>query len=152
KELKEFIAYLKERTKAPVPDWWATAMTDVDLFPGQHHAFERPAEPKRGDATGLRTAEPELNVDSKGNDIVCSTKEHSVSFPKDTFEEVAFPAFVGRLGDKRSVIAGYTPIAGGRYQVAGFEGKGGKPAWRADVWSAGRDVLAGLGFHKVGMT
>src|SRR4051812_26794301 len=35
-ELDKFLAFVKDRIKAPVPDWWAEAIVDVDLFPGQH--------------------------------------------------------------------------------------------------------------------
>src|SRR5262249_49375902 len=38
-EFEKFLTFLKDRTKAPVPDWWAEAIVSVDLFPGEHHAF-----------------------------------------------------------------------------------------------------------------
>ena len=38
-ELKKFVSFLKDRTRAPVPGWWADGVSDVELFPGRHHAF-----------------------------------------------------------------------------------------------------------------
>src|SRR5262245_27547232 len=38
-ELQKFVTFLKDRTKAPVPDWWAETIVGIDLFPGRHHAF-----------------------------------------------------------------------------------------------------------------
>src|SRR5688500_7347089 len=37
--LREFAQFVQERTGVPVPAWWRKAITDVDLFPREHHAF-----------------------------------------------------------------------------------------------------------------
>jgi hypothetical protein len=56
---------------------------------------------------------------------------------------------LGALGEKRSVVAAYFGGGGNGCHIYGFEGQGGKPAWKADVWSAGRTILAGRSYHKV---
>ena len=153
-ELVQFVTFLKDRTKAPIPPWWSTGVTDVDLFPGEHHAFigpskrgrDDPEKPKKGDE------KKELQIKVRGDNLVCSLGGRSIEFPKDTFGESNFASFVGSIGEKRSVVASYPGISGFAYTLAGFEGKGGKPVWRADVWSAGRDFLGGEGYHRVEMT
>jgi len=149
-ELGKFVAFLKDRTKAPVPEWWARCVVDVDLFPGRHHAFvnprahsEKPRAAETGDAA---------KVEEKDDDIVYSAGGRSVRFPKDTFKTLLPPALVGVLGEKRSVVAAYDPGFGGRFPLAGFAGAGGKPTWTAEVWGAGRTVLAGLTYHRVQAT
>ncbi len=147
-ELGKFLAFLKARTKAPVPDWWAKGIVDVDLFPGQHHAFIGPGEKANPGKTGTAAA-GEPRVKEKGNSLVFSVGGRSVEFPKSTFGERLPPAFVGWVGEGRSVVAAYPTISGFPYKVAGFADKGGKPTWTADVWAAGRPFLAGLGYHFV---
>jgi hypothetical protein len=140
-ELRKFVVFLKERTKAPVPDWWATAVTEVDLFPGRHHAF-----------VGARRDGPkQVRVEEREGNLVLSAGGCSVEFPKATFNRDFYDSFAAWIGEKRSVVAAYPGIAGFAYTVAGFEGKGGKPVWKVDVWGAGRDVLGGEGFHQVEM-
>jgi hypothetical protein len=149
-ELGRFVEFLKERTKAPVPNWWATDITDVDLFPGQHHGFIGPwyaARRKRKEAD-----RGQLLVEMKEDSVICTAGNRSVEFPNDTFNGTFGGSFVGQLGEKRSVVAAYTSASGFAYQVAGFEGKGGKTTWKADVWAAGRNGLGGLGYHFVQMT
>jgi hypothetical protein len=148
-ELKKFVAVLKERTKAPVPDGWAAAMTDVDLFSGAHHAFIGPLVDETDTPTEPRTGRGDLKAELNGDNIVCSAGGRSVAFPKDTFGGILTESFVGSVGEKRSVIAAYTKASGFAYQVAGFEGEGGKPVWKAEVWAAGRDFLGGRGYHAV---
>jgi hypothetical protein len=150
-ELGKFVTFFKERTKAPVPDWWASALTDVYLFPGNCHAFggAGKAAPEKPKSTGADRNE--LKVEVKRNAIVCAAGSRSVEFPKETFEGSFPESFVGWLGEKRSVVAGYTKTSGFAYQVAGFVGKGGKPKWKADVWAAGRTLLLGQGHHWVEM-
>jgi hypothetical protein len=151
-ELTKFVTFVKERTKASIPDWWAFAVTDVDLFPGRHHAFPDPANPDPSKPKVARYKDKQLQVEVKGQDFVYSSDERSIEFPKNTFDQLLIDSFVGVLVEKRPVVAAYTAISGFPYQVAGFEGKGGKPVWKADVWSAGRRELAGAGYHRVEMT
>jgi hypothetical protein len=147
-ELSAFVAFLKGRTKAPVPDWWAIAVTDVDLFPSQHHAFVG-----SGEAAQKRPEDcKKLRVEEKGNNLVCTTDGRFVEFPKDTFDLRFTGSLVGWLGEKRSMVAAYTDVSGFPYQMCGFEGRGGKPAWKTHVWAAGRSFLGGIGYHRVEMT
>ena len=151
-ELGKFLAFLKERTKAPVPDWWAKGIVDVDLFPGQHHAFIGPREEAKAKArkaqAGGAVAEEQV-VKVKGDNVVFSVGDRSVEFPKSTFEKALLPSYVGLFGEKRVIVAAYPSISGFPYQVAGFAGGGGKAVWVADVWSAGRGFLGGAGYHFV---
>jgi hypothetical protein len=43
-ELAKFLDFLKKRTRATVPDWWAASIVDVDLFLGMHHSFFKTTE------------------------------------------------------------------------------------------------------------
>lgn len=142
--LVKFVAFLKDRIKVGVPDWWAAAITKVDVFPDRHHAFIRPHAAKAGPK--------DCKVQLEGDTIVCSSGGRFIKFPKETFDEIAAGSFVGWLGDRQSVVASYPTSAGFEYQVTGFVGKNGKPDWRAEVWSAGRQELFGDGFHQVEMT
>jgi hypothetical protein len=146
-ELCKFVAFFKERTKAPVPEWWATGVTDVDLFTGEHHAFVGISKKKE---TWAALAKKRLVVEAKGDNLLCSAGGRSVEFPKGTFRGL-IDSFVGLLGEKRSVVAAYMDI-GFAYEVAGFEGKGGKPVWKARVWAANRHFVAGFGYHYIEMT
>lgn len=148
-KLQKFLAYLKDRTKAPVPGWWAKGITDVDLFPGRHHAFIKPGKEQKDEGEANPQGRP--TIKEKGDNLVFSAKGRSVEFPKSTFDEVLLPGFTGILGEKRSVIAALTPISGFSFKLAGFTGGGGKPAWTADVWAAGRDFLGGVGYHRMDM-
>jgi hypothetical protein len=104
-ELAKFVKFLKERTKAPVPDWWSESIQDAWLFPGQHHAFIR------------------------------SGKQRGRS--------------VTRLAAGKLLVTADIPIAGFRYVLVGSAAADGKQLWEAEVWSAGRGFLAGVGYHRV---
>lgn len=151
-ELGKFVAFLKDRTKAPVPDWWAKSIVDVDLFPGMHHAFigdsdREGAGPKERDSKAGLIVPAEAELEEKGNRFVYSSGGRAVEFPKDTFELAG--SLQGVVREKRSAIAGNTDIAGFGYSLVGFEGRGGKPSWVAEVWSSGRTGLGGVGYHWV---
>jgi hypothetical protein len=104
-ELAKFVAFLKERTKAPVPDWWSETIKTAELFPGRHHYFDCP--------------------------------------------EMRFGQAILSTASGRWFAADY-PNAGFSYQLTAHEGKGGRLIWKADVWSAGRLFLQGLGgYHRV---
>jgi hypothetical protein len=54
-ELANFVTFLRERTKAPVPDWWSESIQNTSLFPGRHHGFD-PDPLQRGDSvTNVKT-------------------------------------------------------------------------------------------------
>src|SRR5262245_4483562 len=152
-ELERFLAFVKERTQAPVPAWWAETIVNVDLFPGRHHAF---IESPKSDAPKLRKAKargyvPE-GAELEGDDgtLVYTTDGRAVEFPKSAFDdEWLDDGIAGLVGEKRSVIANYQLSSGFAFKLVGFEGKGGKPSWKADVWAAGRTGLGGSGHDWV---
>jgi hypothetical protein len=144
-ELRRFVAFLKVRTKAPVPKWWAATVTDVDLFAGKHHAFPGPGGAGQGDREQVR-------VDEREGDLVLSSGGRSFAFPKATFGRGFDDSFAAWLGEKQSVVASYPRRSGFGYTVGGFEANGRRPTWKADVWAAGREGLGGEGYHSVEMT
>ena len=151
-ELAKFLEVLNDRTKAPVPDWWAKNILDVDLFPGRHHAFigsAKRAAPKLREAKeGVGVAET-AKLEEKADILVYTVGSRVVRFPKATFDEVLLASYTGLMGDKRAIIAAFSPLSGFPFKLAGFTGEGGKPAWKVDVWAAGRTSLAGEGHHWV---
>jgi hypothetical protein len=141
-DLKKFVAFLKERGKVSVPDWWAAAVVVVDVYPGHHHAFVGPADERPGSVQAkMHKAETERRasaVEEKGGDIVYTARGRSISFPKAETHGL-FNHPVGVIGEKHSaVLAGPDCRTAGRqfhYELVGFAGRGGKAAWRADVWA-----------------
>src|SRR5262245_960411 len=51
--LERFVAFLKDRTGASVPDWWHQKILDVDLEPGEYHAFIKRPAPKVVEVKGV---------------------------------------------------------------------------------------------------
>ncbi|AMV29089.1 hypothetical protein VT84_32135 [Gemmata sp. SH-PL17] len=148
-ELGKFVAFFKERTKAPVPEWWARGITDVDLFPGQHHAFiGSDTGPKCRESKSGALVPDGAEMEEKDGKRVYSVGGRTVEFPSDTFDELS-NSFAGVVGEKRSAVAGYTAVCGEAFEIAGFEGRGGKSTWKADVWGTDRDFLGGQGYHWV---
>ncbi|MFO0936328.1 MAG: hypothetical protein U0798_07445 [Gemmataceae bacterium] len=152
--LAKFVAFLKERTKAPVPNWWAQAVTNVDVFPKRHHAFHRPSQKDTPNLVESKAGAYVLDgcgLDRVGDDLVYTTGDRTLRFPKATFDSVFRTFYLGALREKRSAIAVPSNISGYSYRVAGFEGNGGKATWTAEVWASGRDGLLVNGFHTVEM-
>lgn len=150
-ELGQFVAFLKAGAEAPVPGWWEKCVTDVDLFPGRHHAVigaaERPGDgPKEREAATGATVPAGAELEKKGDRLVSSAGGRAVEFPADTFDGLA-ESYYGVIGEKRSAVAGYSVLSGSRSALVGFEGRGGKPARTADVW--GPAGPGGAGFHWV---
>ncbi len=139
-ELTKFVEVLKERTKAPVPDWWADSITVVNVTPGKGHGFGdyaklRPEVHKTEDLTRI----PEGHeLEKKADTLVYKVGKRSVEFPKATFN--THSNFAGFVGEKRSAIA---KCSGQGFVIAGFEGKGGKAVWKAEGWGTGVQAIAG---------
>ncbi len=157
-ELEKFVTFLKQKTKAPVPNWWAETILDVDVFPGRHHAFsstsKTPVPKLRKSKAGVEVPDG-AEVTEDGDALAYTSGGRSVKFLKTAFDANIDDAMAGLLTEKRSVIASYTTACGARFQLAGFEGnggKGGKPTWTADVWSSGRTELGGRSFHLMELT
>jgi hypothetical protein len=152
-ELESFVAFLKDRTRAPLPEWWAEAVVDVDLFPGQHHAFisrPRSAVPKlRTSRAGCLVPQgAELELD--GDVLVYTFGDRALRFHKKTCGYfVDDCVLLGLIDGVRSVIAVCSSEAGFPGTLFGFEGNGGKPTWTSPIWAAGRRILMGRGSHQV---
>jgi hypothetical protein len=155
-ELAKFLAFVKERTKTPVPPWWAEAIVKAELFPNQHHAFSlriNKAVPKfrKSQAAALVPDGAELEPD--GDSFVYRFGGRSVKFKKKgigtTIDSGWHDCVVGLVGEKRSVIAVYDGGGGFPFNTAGFEGTGEKAVWLANVWATGRDAMSGIGTHWV---
>lgn len=140
-ELKKFVAVLKKRTKAPVPDWWAESITIVEVKPGKRHVFPiGPDHRPKVHTTKDHTRLPEgHDLEKKADTLVYTVGKRSVEFPKDTFGGGISNA-AGFVGEKRSAIV---ECAGGPFVIVGFEGKGGKPVWKSEGWGTGLHFLAG---------
>jgi hypothetical protein len=149
-ELKKFVEVVKKRTKAPVPDWWAKNILDVDAFVGEHHAFisEKDAGQKTVKSKAGASVPNAAELEELKEALVYTVGKRSVEFPKDTFGKLA-DCYAGVIGEKRSAVAAYSDSSGFAFEIAGFEGKGGKPTWKSDVWASGRTILAGAGHHWV---
>jgi hypothetical protein len=148
-ELEKFRAFLKDRTKAPVPDWWAEAIVDVDLSPGENCQFHasghsKPIGPNYHESRAGKYVYVPAGAELERRDgtLVYATGGRAVEFPEGTFGDGYIAGYAGLLGEKRSVIAAIDS-SGFAFPLAGFEGKGGKPTWRADVWAAGRTIILG---------
>jgi hypothetical protein len=149
-ELKRFVAFLKERTKAPVPDWWAAAVADVDLFPGYHHAFvseTKANQPKRHRSKAGALVPDGAELEVSGDNLVYSRGGRSVGFRKGEDDLRFHDRFAGVLGKDRSAVAAFGSV-GGKYKLFGFgaAGAGVQRVYSADVWGSGRTGLA-TGVH-----
>lgn len=160
-ELAKFVTFLKERTKAPVPDWWANDITFADAFPGKQHSFPevgygQKSPPKLREAKASKPGNIyEVSVGAelefKGDSMVYSAGKRAVEFPKEVFAN-ADNSFTALMGAEHSIIACYPSNGGFSFRVAGFKDNGGKPVWKSVVWGAGRTILAGSAPHWVELT
>jgi hypothetical protein len=141
-ELKKFVSFLKEQTKAPVPDWWANRVVDVDLFPGQHHAFASDvaaAKPKRRQSKAGALVPDGAELEASGDHLVYSSGGRSVTFAKGADDLRFNDRFAGVLGKDRSAVVAFGSVCC-RYKLTGFAAGGaGRPrVYTADVWGSGR--------------
>jgi len=158
-ELAKFISFFKDRTRAPVPDWWATAVTDVDLMPSEHHSFSAAIKPRKPE--GSKTDTRHFKATEDGDNIVCSADGRTLTFPKRMFEDApfhsldafhnSFDSFIGFLHEDYSVVAADRANGGSSYPIACFKGKDGERNWNDKVWGAGRS-FGGLNRNRVEMT
>jgi hypothetical protein len=145
-ELKKFVVFLKERTKAPVPDWWANRVADVDLFPARHHAFVSDAvanQPKRHQSKSGALVPDGAELGVSGDGLVYSGGGQSVAFQKGKDDLRFNDRFAGVLGKDRSAVAAFGMV-GWAYKMTGFvsAGAGVQRVFTADVWGSGRTGFA----------
>ena len=150
--LTQFQAFVKKRTKAPIPAWWSSQIVDVDVAPGKCHAFNGAHV-----AMALRfrksNAGPRVPLNSElaneGQLLRYSSHEQTLLFDGSKFKGVLPDSYCGLLGKSQSVLAGFSSGGGFNYMIAGLSSNGGDFRWKADVWATGRLCLAGGGFHAV---
>jgi len=145
--LKKFVEVLKKRTKAPLPDWWAESITIVEVKPGKFHWFRNKPDlrPKYYETKDYTRLPEDHELERKADTLVYTVGKRSVEFPKDTFGEGS-SNFAGFVGEKRSAIARYSTSP---FEIAGFEGKGGKVVWKSEGWGTGLVVITGSWFNLV---
>lgn len=145
-EFKKFVSFLKERGKVDVPEWWASAVVMVDVFPGHHHGFIGPVDERPfSRQERLHKAETEGRapvVQEKDGTITYSAGGRKLTFPKNVFDGL-FGRPVGVIGENHSAVLAFAPglftadMGLFPYQAVGFDGRGGKPTWRSTVWGSG---------------
>ena len=160
-ELAKFVTFLKERTKAPVPAWWANDITLVDVFPGKNHAFcnvgygenspSKRHEAKASKPGDIYEVSEGAELEFKGDSMVYTAGKRTVEFSKEVFAN-ADNSFTALMEADRSIVACYPSNGGFGFQIASFKDKGGKPVWKSVVWGAGRTILAGSAPHWVELT
>jgi hypothetical protein len=153
-ELKKFVAFVKDRTKAPVPAWWTEVVIDVGVVPGRHHHFAwggtHPTWKTRRPKAGEHMEVPDgAELERRGEALVYTAGGRSVEFPGAALAVTAASAVTAVFADKRSAVAVAFTGMGCPFKLGGFEGGGRKPVWVADVWAAGRTILTGLAPHQV---
>jgi hypothetical protein len=160
-ELAKFVEFLKNRTGAPVPEWWAKDITAIDLFPKKGHGFPLEHWPEYGKSKTGAWVPKTARVDDTGGTVTYSEGDRKVEFSKadldcDSKVDVAkgvgrgeHDGYAGVLVEAWSVIAAYRNFVGWPFSIAGFNGKGGKPVWKAEVWAVPRGPIGGFGYHMV---
>jgi hypothetical protein len=144
-----FLEFLKVRTGATPPGWWADSIVTVDVDPGVTCTFPLLEENRVGAGPRLREAEaggrilvPQgADLKATGDDLVYSAVGRTVRFPTKTF--LPWWSYAGLLGNKWSVISGYGLDGGTPFKLAGFTGEGGMPAWMSPVWCGMRPRVLG---------
>jgi len=142
-EMAKFVTFLKDRTKAPVPDWWARLLLDTDLILGKYHTFPtvRAVAPTLRKSKAGYLVPDAADLVKDGERLVYTAGGRLVAFdPEDvTYFLTDLDRFAGLLGEKRAVIACYSDIPVG-FQLAAFARGGGKPIWRTTVWALYHEV------------
>lgn len=134
-EVKKFLAFLKDRTKAPVPDWWATGITNLEVWEGAHcYRGEKPKlkKIKLGEQPwlvreGITLALQDKTVTYRSGDV-------SLEFPR-TLLAPFWGVLVDTVTEKVTCLAGPSYSRGVSFQIAGFENKSGKRLWTEYVWA-----------------
>lgn len=153
-ELKKFLTFLNDRTKAPLPDWWAVGISDLYVRKGEHHLYfgaDYKYKKIELDDINWRVGE---GVELTLRDGRYSYKSTGVSleYQKDLFSGCV-DALAEVSGEKIACLAAYSVSSGNCFSVAGFESKGGKRIWKVDIWAVARQRLYGGGAdHRVEMT
>lgn len=150
KELSKFSAFLKDRVKVQAPDWWSTALTDLDVFPDHHSSLRTMGQwPQLSESKAGYRVEAGVRLQQNGESLEYTKNGRSVVFPTSTFGQMSPDTYLGLLGEKRSVFAGLSEATGRQYKLACVESSSGKVVWTADVWATGPKHGSGNNRHRV---
>lgn len=138
-EVKKFVEFVKERTKAPVPGWWADRLADLDVYKERSHLSWAEAHKLKEVALGKEDVwrvRDGVTLALKDGTISYRSGDVSLEFPKNLFDITSFEdALADLVTEKVTCLAKYrSELGGGRFRVAGFENKSGKHIWSAETW------------------
>lgn len=149
-QIAKFLVVLRERTKAPVPEWWGTALQDVDVFTGQHHAFRGDLDPQLQKTRKGGPYHPKgVELTEDGEQLKYAVAGRTILVDKSAFDVQLADYYPGCVGEKTVYLAACSVHSSMPFQIAAFEGKGGKPVWVADVWAARGGFASGPPHHRV---
>jgi hypothetical protein len=161
-EIKKFLTFLKDRTKAPVPEWWAKGISDlsVQVEKVKCHLYFG-IDPLRKELNpvdlGVRVWRVREGVKLTLRDDVYSYKSGDVLIEcpkaKNPGDFFGGGCLADVSGEKITCLAPYSSTAAFRFRVAGFESKSGKRLWQSEVWALARTIHAGPSAgHRVELT
>lgn len=154
-ELAKFLAFLKDRTKAPVPEWWAKLIVDVDLCIERFQKF--PAiDPDNGGIgpkvhkSKLGNLVPEgFELEKHGDKLSLTKGGRSVELSEESAK--GDRAIAATFTEKLAILACYPDTATG-YTMRALNSKSTGEAWKADIWSLVSGDFPGSGppgYHRV---
>lgn len=161
-ELKKFLAYIKDRTKAPVPEWWTKGISDlcVQMEKEKWHMYIG-IDPHRKE---LNPVELEKIVWRVREGVKLTLRDDVFSYKcGDVLIECPKPKKFGELftggcladvsGEKITCLATYSSTLARSFPIAGFESKSGKRLWDTEVWALAKHLLSGSSAgHRVELT
>jgi hypothetical protein len=154
--LDKFVRFFKERTKAPVPEWWARDIVEVDVMPGRFHRFSGgPVKQDDLKQPGVRNGGNVMKGGKLGQldgMVTYSVGNRLFEFGNELTASPVQTAVATLATEEWAAIAPYDPRGGFMFKIGGFKAQGGKAAWTADVWAVGRAELIGQAPHRVDLT
>lgn len=150
-ELAKFTRFLKDKIKISAPEWWSTALMEMDVFPGDHHASSR----TMGQWPRLVRSKIGLfvpvgaDLQMTGEDLVYLENERTIVSPASAFEKLMTDSYVGVSAGERSLVAGFCSASGCKYKLVCVESDSKKLVWVADVWATGPKSGSGNDKHRV---
>jgi hypothetical protein len=161
-EVKKFLDFLKDRTKAPVPDWWKKGISelDVDVDRAKDHAYfgEDPRKLLTKIELGERPWYVRNGVKLTLRDGTYSYQAGDVAIEYKGAKQRPYELFTGDglvdvIAGKVTCLATYSTASAFPFHVAGFESKGSKCLWESEVWALNkRQHFGATARHRVELT
>lgn len=160
-EMKKFVAFLKERTKAPVPDWWEKGIQSLYVASeAKIHIYFGEEKPlslldkiefknkawyvKKGAKLSVRDGMYSYRNGDVAIEYTRNGESHLL-FSGDCVADVS--------AEQNACVATYPEVNGFPFRIAGFERKSGKRLWESDVWALKRrGHLGSSAEHRVELT